>query len=131
MLNLSNRSTRNTILIENPNVCDVLDLPSKIDSITKPLSKPYFNKILKDLSKTNSINAGTIVEYILAEQTELNIMDSTKEGKIKILVWLSNFHGNKSVEEMTKQDIPEYLNNLRKSSDEDPSNKWIGTYDGR
>jgi hypothetical protein len=26
---------------------------------------------------------------------------------------------------MTKQDILEYLNNLRKSSDEDPSNKWL------
>jgi integrase len=42
-----------------------------------------------------------------------------------------NFYGNKSFEEMTKQDILEYLNNLRKSSDEDPSNKWIGTYNGR
>jgi hypothetical protein len=91
VLNLSNRSTRNTILIENPYVSDFLDLPRKIDSITKSLSKPYFNKILMDLSKTNSINAGTIVEYILAEQTELNIKDSTKEGKIKILVWLSIF----------------------------------------
>jgi hypothetical protein len=32
---------------------------------------------------------------------------------------------------MTKQDILAYLNNLRKSSLEDPSNRGIGTYNGR
>jgi hypothetical protein len=32
---------------------------------------------------------------------------------------------------MTKHDILEYLNNLRKSSLEDPGNKWVGTYNGR
>ncbi len=33
--------------------------------------------------------------------------------------------------ELTKQDILSYLNNLRKPSTKDPSNKWIGTYNGR
>ncbi len=107
------------------------NLEKKIDSITKSLSKPYFNKILKDLLKSNPHNAITIYDYIIAEQTELNIKDSTKEGKIKVLVWLSNFHENKSFKEMTKQDILAYLNNLRKSSTEDPSNRWVGTYNGR
>ncbi|HEY6534854.1 MAG TPA: site-specific integrase [Candidatus Nitrosocosmicus sp.] len=32
---------------------------------------------------------------------------------------------------MTKQDILAYLNNLRKSSTEDPSNSWVWTYNGR
>ena len=32
---------------------------------------------------------------------------------------------------MTKQDILEYLNSLRKSPIEDPENRWIGTYNGR
>ena len=81
--------------------------------------------------ETNSTNAKIIYDYIIAEQTELNIKDSTKEVKIKVLVWLSNFHGNKSFKEMTKQDILEYLNNLRKSTSEDPANRWIGTYNGR
>jgi len=108
------------------------DLERKIDSITKTLSRPYFNKILKDLVKSNTINAKTIVDYIIAEQTEINIKDLTKEGKIKTLVWLSNFHRNsKSFTELTKHDILEYLNSLRKPSDKDPSNKWIGTYNGR
>ena len=32
---------------------------------------------------------------------------------------------------MTKQDILEYLNNLRKPTTEDPENRWVGTYNGR
>ena len=32
---------------------------------------------------------------------------------------------------MTKQDILEHLNALKKSSDKDPTHKWIGTYNGR
>lgn len=107
------------------------DLERKIDSITKSLSRPYFNQILKNLLKASPYNAITIYDYIITEQTEINIKDSTKEGKIKNLVWLSNFHQNKSFREMTKQDILAYLNNLRKSSSEDPANRWVGTYNGR
>jgi len=110
---------------------NVSDLERKIDLITKSLSKPYFNSLLRSLLRTNPVNAKTIYEYIIAEQTELNIKNSTIEGKIKVLVWLSNFHKNKSFAEMTKQDILEYLNNLRKSTVEDPTNKWVGTYNGR
>jgi len=32
---------------------------------------------------------------------------------------------------MTKQDILAYLNNLRRSSSEDPTRRWVGTYNGR
>jgi len=49
------------------------DLEKKIDSITKPLSKSYYNSILRNLLKINPSNAKTIYEYIVAEQTELNI----------------------------------------------------------
>ena len=128
-LNLHNNS--NSISYQTVNNTSLNDLERKIDSITKSLSKPYFNQILKDLVKTSPYNAITIYDYIIAEQTELNIKDSTKEGKIKVLVWLSNFHQNKPFREMTRQDILAYLNNLRKSSTEDPVNRWVGTYNGR
>ena len=36
------------------------ELKRKIDSITKSLSKPYFNKILKELLKSNLENATKI-----------------------------------------------------------------------
>ena len=98
----------------------------KIDSITKILSRPYSNRILEDLLSSNPLNAKTIVDYILTEQIEINIKESTKESKIKTLVWLSNFHDNKPFMELTKQDILEYLNSLRKTAVEDPSNWWLG-----
>ncbi|MDR4489660.1 MAG: hypothetical protein R2685_01995 [Candidatus Nitrosocosmicus sp.] len=55
---------------ENPTE-SLVDLERKIDSITKTLSRPYYNKILKDLLKANPINAKTIVDYIIAQQTEI------------------------------------------------------------
>jgi hypothetical protein len=128
-LNLHNNS--NNFTYKNENEKHLNDLERKLDSITKSLSKTYFNKILKNLLKASANNVMSIYDYIIAEQTELNIRDSTKEGKIKVLVWLSNFHDNKSFGGMTKQDILAYLNNLRKSSLEDPSNRGIGTYNGR
>ena len=72
----------------------------KINFITKDCSKLYFNKILKKLVEKNSDNANIICEYIIAEETELNIKNSTKESRIKVLVWISNFlmiqsHSNK------------------------------------
>jgi hypothetical protein len=111
---------------------DIEQLERKIDSLTKSLSKPYFNKILKELLKKNLENANIICDYIIAEQTEINIKDSTKEGKIKILIWLSNhFQDKKSYRNMIKHDIIEYLNTLRRSPIEDPTQKWIGSYNGR
>ena len=107
------------------------ELNAKIDFITQFASKAYFNKALKKLAGDQIENATTICDYIIAEQTEINIKQSTKEGKIKILIWLSNFHSGKSFAEMTKVDIISYLATLRKSLVEDPYQRWIGSYNGR
>ncbi len=104
----------------------------KIDSITKSCSKPYFNTILKKLAVANYENADTICEYITAEETELNIKNSTKEAKIKVITWLSNFYSNTvDLKQMTKQDILGYLSSLKKTFDEDSSQRGIGSYYGR
>jgi len=76
-----------------------------IDQITPGLSRPYFRNILKKLEEKYKENADTICKYILTEQAEINIKNSTKEGKIKILVWLSNFFDDKKrYQDMSKQD---------------------------
>lgn len=101
-----------------------------IDQITQGLSKPYFNKILKDLKIRHEENTDTICKYILAEQTEINIKNSTKEGKIKVLVWLSNYFDNKKrFQDIAKEDILSYLNSLRKPQDQDGG--WINSYNNR
>lgn len=108
------------------------ELVKKLESITKSLRKQYFKNSLVTLSKKNIENARTICNYIIAEQTEINIKDSTKESKIKILVWLSNhFQDQKSFKDLTKYDILDFLNTSRKSILEDPYQKWIGSYNGR
>ena len=108
------------------------ELERKIDSITTGLSRPYFNKILKELVKKNLENTIIICDYIIAEQIEINIQNSTKESKIKVLTWLSNhFQDEKSFRNMTKHDILDFLNKLRKPAVEDPVSKWIGSYNGR
>ncbi|TVP39201.1 hypothetical protein [Candidatus Nitrosocosmicus arcticus] len=101
-----------------------------VDQITLGLSRPYFCNILKKLRENNQENADTICKYILAEQAEFNIKNSTKEGKIKILVWLSNgFDDRKRYQDMTKENILAYLNNLRKPQDQ--GNGWINSYNNR
>ena len=61
----------------------------KIDEITHDLSKPYFCNALKKLAKESGDNADVICDYIIAEINEINIKPLTREGKIKILIWLS------------------------------------------
>lgn len=111
---------------------DKMTLGQTIDKITTSLSRPYFNKILKQLASINLENALIICNYILTEQTEINIKNSTKEGKIKVLVWLSNYFNDRiSFKGLTKPHILDYLNSLRKSYEEDARQKWIGSYNNR
>jgi len=128
---LANLEDSNLIGNNTPDFYSDLDLDRNIKLITKSLSRPYFNTALKRLAKINPINAKLVCDYILVEQTEFNIKDSTRESKIKVLIWLSNFHKGKNFMDMTKQDILGYLNSLRKPSDEDPSHRWVGSYNGR
>lgn len=108
------------------------ELQGKIDFITQYSSKAYFRTALERMAKVIPENANIICEYIIAEQTQMNIKESTKEGKIKVLTWLSNYFQNtKLYKQMTKQDILEYLNNLRRPVSEDPTHKWIGSYNSR
>jgi len=72
----------------NNNNNNRLKIKEKIESITESC-RPYINKILKDLSIKNFENANIICDYIIAEQIEFNIKPTTKNGKIKALVYLS------------------------------------------
>jgi integrase len=117
-------------ILQYPEDQENLELKRKIDSITQYCSKPYFKEALKKLAIANSESANIICEYIIAEQNEMNIKESTKEGKIKILIWLSNYI-NKPFGKMTKEDILNYLNYLRRPLSEDPTHKWVGSYNAR
>ncbi len=112
-------------------IADIEELKRKIDTITR-YQKPYISKMLNELLLENPINAEIICNYIIAEQNEINIKESTKETKIKRIIHLSKFFDNKKIfYNMMKEDILDYLNNLRKPFSIDPTHKSIGTWNAR
>lgn len=101
-----------------------------ISSICK-YQKPYIRKSLDKLFENSIGNTEIICKYIIAEQNEVNIKESTKEGKIKVLVDLIKFLDFKDLQDITKEDILSYLNRYRKSEVIDPNHSWIGTWNNR
>jgi integrase/recombinase XerD len=120
---------------EEPPMALTEQLPSQLEKriilLTANLER-YCKSLFLKLAKASGENAQILADFITAEQNEINIKDSTKEWKIKIIFQLSAFHEHeKSFEDMTKDDILAYLNKLRKPESDDPTHKWIGTYNNR
>ena len=106
------------------------EVKEKILLISKN-QKEYIKKILHSLLKNSKDNASIICDYIISEQNEINIKESTKEGKIKVLLDLLKFLNYKNLKSITKSDLLLYLNKFRKTEDEDPTHRWIGTWNNR
>ena len=106
---------------------DQTDLIESINHITNDL--PRF--VYKQLSQISTENAVTIIEFIKCQKTESNLSDSTKNLVIRSLITLIKYFMNKNFKQLTRFDIINYLDSLRKSEDADPTHKWIGTYNLR
>ena len=99
----------------------------KIDIATEGLELQYVNR----LRTLRPENAMTIVNYIQAMRTEINLSDNYRKLNIFLLSDLSRFHNdnnNKLFKQMSRDDILSYLDSLRKPEAADPLHKWIGTY---
>jgi integrase len=99
----------------------------KIDIATEGLELQYVNR----LRTLRPENAMTIVNYIQAMRTEINLSDNYRKLNIFLLSDLSRFHNdnnNKLFKQMSRDDILSYLDRLRKPEAADPLHKWIGTY---
>jgi len=107
-------------------IADQEDLERKIDAITT-YQKPHIKSIFVRMAR----NATILHDYIIAQKNEQNIKESTIEGIIKKLVWLSTYLGDKSYDQMTKGGLLDYLNGIKRPSQVDPIHKSIGTYNGR
>jgi len=105
-------------------------LQEKIHLITK-YQKPYIANSLKRMAQKGACNVKVICEYIIAEQNEINIKESTKEGKIKCLVRFSTYLNHKPFHTISRQDVLDYLTSLKKPISTDPQHKSVGTYNGR
>jgi integrase len=92
----------------------------------------YIKRLYSEVVNTNISNGKIIHDYIISEEAEINIQESTKGDKIKKLCLLSRFFDNKKCfSEMTKTDILSWLNSLRKPASDDPTHRSVGTYNGR
>ena len=60
-------------------------LSEKINFISQ-YQKAFIKKGLLRLADESRENAEMVCDYVISEQTEINIKESTKEGKIKCLL---------------------------------------------
>jgi hypothetical protein len=81
------------------------------------------------LTKITRANTAIIVAYILAFQTEVSPRQSYRIETILKLKQLAEFHNPKSLRDMTREDVIDFLDRLRKPETLDPLHKWIGTYE--
>jgi hypothetical protein len=73
-----------------------------------------------------------IVKYIKAMMTEFNPTDKSRKNLIQQLMLFSkHFKHQKLFKDMTRDDVVKYLDSGRKSEEEDPIHKWIGSYNIR
>ena len=109
----SNSSIRNELcIISTDGHADTL--LSKVNLTTRYQDR-YIKRIFDEFSQKSPENTSVICDFIIAEQNEINIKESTKEWKIKNLILLSRFLNNKSFKDMTKEDILDYLRRQKKA----------------
>ncbi len=100
-------------------------LDRKIEECAAGLA-PSVTKQLFSISKDN---AAIIVKYIEVVKTEVNPADSYRRNIILLLCRFSNYYKNsKLFKEISRDDIVNFLDSLRKTETQDPMHQWIGTY---
>ena len=82
----------------------------------------------KQLFSISKDNSAIIVKYIEVVKTEVNPADSYRRNIILLLCRFSNYHENKAFKEISRDDIVNFLDSLRKTETTDPMHQWIGTY---
>ena len=72
-------------------------------------------------------NQKIIADYLEARKTESNLSINFQTLVTKTINFLCK-HTNKNLNSVTREDLVSFLNSLRKSETQDPTHKWIGTY---
>jgi integrase/recombinase XerD len=144
MARRSNKSIAEILTPPSPPTTDILFLDGNDSNDNNPLAllerkislategfttHKFCELVLKDRSRLSKENALTICEYIIAMKREINPRLSYKKYTIQFLSELSRAVGiEKKFIDMTRDDILCYLDKCRKTEDEDPLHKWIGSY---
>lgn len=110
-------------------MASVLDIDKGYDDkryfhVTADLKRYRINQ-LKNMPQNNS---RLVIDYLNSRMGEGNLKPASRANTIDRLSRLSSFHGGKSFREMTAEHIFSYLDSIRRTENEDPMHKWIGTY---
>jgi integrase/recombinase XerD len=103
-------------------------LDRKIEDVTSGLL-PYYSNVLFKVSSSNKENTLTIISYINAMRTEVNLSDNYRKDLILLLSTFSTYFENKLLfKQITRDNLIAFLDSFRKPENVDPLHKWIGTY---
>ena len=111
-----------------------LDLDKNIESFLLLLTKkssPYYKSLFIKMSSANIQNAKLLSEFLITELDSQNLKLSTLLSHLHIIHFFSRYLQYKDFEKITKNDIVEYLNSLRKTELDNPTHKWVGTRNTR
>ncbi len=92
--NIQLRDASSTAISPTPRQTVDGETKEKILAVCKN-QKQYVERTLNALLDKSEENASTICDYIIAEQNEINIKESTKEGKIKVLADMLKYLNHK------------------------------------
>jgi hypothetical protein len=97
----------------------------KVGTITEELL-PCYARRLSQLPHDNTLN---ILNFIMSLNIELNPSINYRGDHFNVLCCLSKFYNNeKKFDDMTTEDVLDFLDSYRKPKASDPLHKWIGTY---
>jgi integrase len=107
-----------------------LETQRKITLATEGFTTNKFCElILRDRNRLSKENALTVSNYIIAMKREINPRPNTIRTAIQFLAELSKSVGiAKQFKDMTRDDVLLYLDTCRKSENDDPLHKWIGSH---
>jgi hypothetical protein len=107
---------------------DQADLIESIGRVTNGLPKFVYRQLTQQISTENAV---TIIKFITYQKTEINLSDSYKNVVIKTLIVFIRFFKNRCFGQLTRANVINYLDSLRKSEEANSGHKWIGTYNFR
>src|ERR1700739_4699730 len=95
----------------------------RINDATRGLIESYPRR----LSELSPKYISVICDYISALRSEIKLSNGYRQNIINTLIALSRV-SKKGFKNFTRNDVATYLNRFRKEDSEDPTHKWIGTY---
>jgi integrase/recombinase XerD len=105
-------------------------LERKITLATEGFTTKFCELILRDRNRLSKENALVVAQYAVAMKREVNPRPSYLKYTIQYLSEISRCVGleKRFKDDMTREDILYYLDSNRKTENEDPLHKWIGSY---